>query len=520
MVFPGATQGVYTFTSLANFQSGNYSQFQQAFGTPFQKQKNPNFGVFAQDEWKPRKNLMLNFGLRYDLQDLPAPIKTDTNNIAPRFGFAYSPDEKTVVRGGFELYYDRVPLRATSNALQRDGSKYTVAILSRTSPNAPVFPNVLASQPSVLTIKPSVTRIDPEIQNSSSEQANLQIERELPFDASVSVGYLYLRGLHIILSRNVNVPRCLSAIDSNLCRPDPNFGNISRGERGLSDNDQRHRLTISGTFNAPKTFENKFARNIFGGFQASYIFTYASRLPFNVLAGQDSTHITFGVLTAGYVYDKFKFEVSAFNGSEPDENRWNFDRPRFNSFSGRLSWNPTKEWSFQVSHGYLRNPEPNTLYINCYALPYIISLQPKSCRDERRTTASAIYNKNFGNDRNWANSFVWGQKTNVDYKHDNAFLYETNYQFQKNAVFSRLEWVQKNSHELALVNPHPPGIHWVGAYSAGYMRDLIRDKGIDVGLGAQATLYRNSPVFSSYYGGQTHGGFQIFMRFRPSRMNH
>lgn len=235
---------------------------------------------------------------------------------------------------------------------------------------------------------------------------------------------------------------------------------------------------------------------------------------------QDSTHITFGVLTAGYVYDKFKFEVSAFNGSEPDENRWNFDKPRINSFSGRLSWNPTKEWAFQISHGYLKNPEPNTLYINCYSLPYTISTQPQSCRIQRRTTASTIYNKNFGNDRNWANTFAWGQNNDVDYKHDNSFLFETNYQFQKNAVFSRLEQVQKNSHELALPNPHPAGIFWVGAYSAGYMRDLIRDKGIDVGLGAQATLYTNPPAFSSFYGGQKHGGFQIFMRFRPSRMNH
>ncbi len=60
-----------------------------------------------------------------------------------------------------------------------------------------------------------------------------------------------------------------------------------RGERGLSDNDQRHRLTISGTFNTPNTIENKFARKAFGGFQTSYIYTYASKLPFNVLAGSD-----------------------------------------------------------------------------------------------------------------------------------------------------------------------------------------------------------------------------------------
>lgn len=339
--FPGATQGVYTFTNLANFLSGNYSQFQQAFGAPTQAQKNPNFGVYAQDEWKPRRNLTFHFGLRYDLQFLPDPIETDTNNIAPRFGFAYSPDEKTVVRGSFGLYYDRIPTRATSNALQRDGSKYIVAILTRASTGAPVFPNILPSQPSVLTIKPSVTRIDPNIESNSSQQANLQIERELPFNASVSVGYLYVRGLNIILSRNVNVPTCAVAVNANLCRPDANFGNISRyegsgdsyynglitslnkrqgdwatvrlsytlsksidnagnfffsspqnnfnlrDERGLSDNDQRHRLTLSGTFNAPKTFENSFARQAFGGFQVSYIFTYSSRLPFNVLAGSD-----------------------------------------------------------------------------------------------------------------------------------------------------------------------------------------------------------------------------------------
>ncbi len=144
IVFPGATQGVYTFTNLANFQSGNYSQFQQAFGADSQKQKNPNFGAFAQDEWKPFRHLTFNFGLRYDLQFLPDPIATDVNNVSPRFGFAFSPDEKTVLRGSYGLFYDRVPLRATSNALQRDGSKYIVAILSRTSPNAPVFPNILA----------------------------------------------------------------------------------------------------------------------------------------------------------------------------------------------------------------------------------------------------------------------------------------------------------------------------------------------------------------------------------------
>lgn len=218
---------------------------------------------------------------------------------------------------------------------------------------------------------------------------------------------------------------------------------------------------------------------------------------------QDSTHITYGVLTAGYTYDRVKFEMSAFKGREPDENRWNFDAPKIDSFSGRFSFNPTKEWSFQISRGRLKNPEP--------AEPEL--------KIRNRTTASLIYNKHFQNDRNWANTFVWGQNDD-DGERTNAFLYESNYQFQKNSIFGRAERVQKSGHELVLDHADEHKIFNVGLYSLGYVRDLMKDKGIDVGLGAQATLYTNPQTLNSIYGGDKHGGFQIFLRFRASRMNH
>jgi hypothetical protein len=343
IAFPGALQGVYAFTSLNNFVSGNYSTFQQAFGVPSQFQSNPNVGFFAQDEWRVRSNFTINAGLRYDLQFLPSPIQTDTNNFAPRLGFAYAPgDRQTVIRASFGIYYDRIPLRATSNALQRDGSKYLVIQLAPTQAGAPVFPNVLAVQPTTLPTKPNITRIDPNIQASYSEQANFQVERELPVDALISVGFLHLHALHIIASRNVNVPTVpASAGIPNLGRPDPNWGNIGRFEGsgdsyyngivvsfnrraarwgnlrvsytlskttddagnvffstpqnnfnlrddlGLSDNDQRHRLVISGSIEAPKEANASGLSRALKGFQLSYIFTYASRLPFNVLLGSD-----------------------------------------------------------------------------------------------------------------------------------------------------------------------------------------------------------------------------------------
>ncbi|HEX8163103.1 MAG TPA: hypothetical protein VF538_14635, partial [Pyrinomonadaceae bacterium] len=263
-------------------------------------------------------------------------------------GVAYAPgDHKTVVRAGFGIYFDRIPLRATSNALQRDGSKYLVAQLAPTDSGAPAFPNVLASLPANLPTRPNITRVDPNIKSSYSEQANLQIERELPGGASLSVGYLHLRGLHLILSRNVNVPTLTAAQAraqgvANLGRPDPAWGNVSRfessgdsyydgmivsynqratswatlrasytlskslddsgnfffstpqdnfnlrGEKGLSDNDQRHRLTLSGTLEAPAgKGGGEGVRRALRGFQLSYIFSYASRLPFNVVTGTD-----------------------------------------------------------------------------------------------------------------------------------------------------------------------------------------------------------------------------------------
>lgn len=341
--FPGAVQGVYNFTSLNNFLTGNYSTFQQAFGAPGQKQSNPNLGLFVQDEWRARPNITINAGLRYDVQWLPDPIHTDTNNVAPRLGLAWSSaNHRTVVRAGLGIYFDRLPLRATSNALQRDGTKYIVAQFAPGQPGAPLFPAVLTSPPSTLVTKPNITRIDPNIETSYGEQLNVQVDRAIWGDAVLSVGYLHLRGLHLIVSRNVNVPTAPAAAGvPNLGRPDPNWGNVSRyesagdsyydglvisfnkrptrwagvrvaytlskakddtgnfffstpqnnfdirGEMGLSDNDQRHRVVVSGTIAAPADAVRDGWRRAFKDFELSYIFTYGARLPFNVLLGSD-----------------------------------------------------------------------------------------------------------------------------------------------------------------------------------------------------------------------------------------
>ncbi len=218
---------------------------------------------------------------------------------------------------------------------------------------------------------------------------------------------------------------------------------------------------------------------------------------------QDSTHITWGVLTGGFNFGKFKLEASAFKGREPNENRWDFDAPKLDSFSGRISWNPNENWAMQFSYGYLKNPEPSE--------PDLKIL--------RRTTASVIHNKKFSETKNWANSFVWGQNYGNG-ERTNAFLFESDFTFKKNSIFGRLENVQKSGHELALDDVDHENIYLVGSYSIGYLREIFQNKNLNVGLGTQVTLYSNPSSLSSYYGGTTHQGWQIFLRFRPSLMKH
>ncbi len=221
---------------------------------------------------------------------------------------------------------------------------------------------------------------------------------------------------------------------------------------------------------------------------------------------QDSTHITFGVATAGLVWSRFggiKIEGSIFTGREPDENRYDFDRPRFDSYSGRISWNPTKNLALQVSHGYIKSPE---------------ALDPKT--NIHRTTASAIYNLPLGPDINWSNSLVWGQNNATSEGKTESFLVESNYQRGRNTVYLRWERVEKSGHELVLDPQDESRIFPIDGYSIGYVHDLSHGSGVDIGLGTQFTINDRPDRLDRYYGDDLGYAFQFFLRIRPSLHSH
>ena len=352
ITFPRTYRGSYSFSSLASFLSGTYnsSGFTQTFANSVIAQTNPNIGFYAQDEWKVTPRFTLNLGLRYDLEFLRT-IATNTGNVSPRGGFAWTPfaSRKTVIRGGYGLFYDRIPLRPLANALLSANNTTNPADLSQISislspgqAGAPVFPNILSSLTLPSGVLFNFSTMDPHLKNAYSEQGSFEIEHQFGAHSTLSVGYQHLRGLHLIISVNQNVPTCTAAGTNNGCRPNPSYGNdsqyssladshydglhVSFVERpsswssfrisytyskalddvsefffsapinnfniwqdyGRSDDDQRDRLVFEGIVHSSMSGARTAWERISHGFQLSTLLQYYSPLPFNITTGANT----------------------------------------------------------------------------------------------------------------------------------------------------------------------------------------------------------------------------------------
>ena len=191
---------------------------------------------------------------------------------------------------------------------------------------------------------------------------------------------------------------------------------------------------------------------------------------------QDSSHVTFGVITTGYFYKQFKIDASLFNGREPDEKRYDIDEPRFDSGSIRLSLNPSSNTGLQVSHGYIKEPE---------ALEPGVSIH--------RTTASLLWNTPLSSDSTLSTALVWGMNEPGHGKAQHSFLAEADYQFGKNSLFTRMEFIRKSGEELGLEEEREHDLFSVSAFTLGAARTLFSNHAVSVSVGALCTV---SPVDS------------------------
>ena len=202
----------------------------------------------------------------------------------------------------------------------------------------------------------------------------------------------------------------------------------------------------------------------------------------------DSTHITFGVLTAGFVHDRWKFEVSQFTGREPDQFRFDFDEARFDSTALRLTFNPTANWSLQASIGWLKSPE---------------GLHPAD--NEQRITASASWFEafDFGT---LAATIAIGSKRLSDGESTHALLLETTWKPDADwSLFLRGEHIE--SGELV----PEPGIFGAGDLTMGLVRDFALSENWKIGLGGlYAFKFAPSSAIAPYGGGPR--GAMAFVR--------
>ena len=290
----------------------NYSAYTQSFGLPGIDFKVIDYAVFAQDQFRLLRNLTINYGLRYDYQDNPEPIapnplvpetqriNSDSTNFGPRVGVAYdiAGNAKTVIRGGYGIYYGRTSNGIIDSALRETGladvTRNTVGIrLTPTQTGAPVYPNILSSLPTV-NVSTDVFRLAPDFKRPRMQEYNLGVEREIVRNLSVSASYVYTKGDRLPVSFDTNLPapnfrRIFRLPDNstvevpfsagrsaslNSARPNPAFGSLvqlrSIGEtyyRGLLF-ELKRRFADRYQFNVAYTFakaENLSGTNNGGG---------------------------------------------------------------------------------------------------------------------------------------------------------------------------------------------------------------------------------------------------------------
>jgi hypothetical protein len=206
----------------------------------------------------------------------------------------------------------------------------------------------------------------------------------------------------------------------------------------------------------------------------------------------DSTHITYGVATAGVATRKLQLEASLFTGREPDEKRWNIEKPRFDSWSVRATWNPSPKWALQVSHGRLKNPE--------------FLIHPGE--NENRTTASAHY----ANGKGLSAMLAFSAKNRDPGPTLTAFLAEANWDIDDHhTLFGRIENVKNDELFPEHTDPFHETPFRVSKFQAGYAYRLPLTGPFNLAVGGSVSAFAKPDLLDAAYG-RNPMGFTVFAK--------
>src|SRR5271155_1793470 len=220
----GSFLGSYEFSNLEDFALGEYNVFSQTSGNPTLSFGVPYYGFYVQDSFRALPQLTLDMGLREDFQVYPQPAvnplfpltgqyPNQFRRLAPRFGFAWQAASKTVVRGGFGMFYTNMNGLNYRNAVISNGlasqQSEVSASYSSGAPDkqVPTFPSILPANSPLFSASPDISLVAPQFRVPYILQSSLQIEREISENTTVSIGTMWNHGVHILSG---------SAYDANL----------------------------------------------------------------------------------------------------------------------------------------------------------------------------------------------------------------------------------------------------------------------------------------------------------------
>lgn len=211
---------------------------------------------------------------------------------------------------------------------------------------------------------------------------------------------------------------------------------------------------------------------------------------------QDASHISFGVATAGLQYKDFKLDGSTFTGREPNEDRYNIDKPRFDSYSVRLSFNPSHRIALQTSTGFLKSPE---------------ALEPDT--DVWRTTASLLHVYPINTEKNVSTAIIWGMNKPTSQEAEQSFVVESDFAMGGQSIYARLEFVEKTAAELGLEN-FQERLFSARSITVGYVKEFLSIWDLSASIGVQGTAYAIQNDLKPFYGSNPFS-LELFLKLRP-----
>src|SRR6266496_600527 len=216
---------------------------------------------------------------------------------------------------------------------------------------------------------------------------------------------------------------------------------------------------------------------------------------------QDATHITFGVATLGFRYKIMKFEFSNFTGREPGEDRYNFDKPRFNSWAYRFSVNPTDNFAIQFSQAFIKSPE---------------ALEPEE--NITRTTASVLHSIILGEKTHLTSAAIWGINQIWKSRPEHSVLLESNLQKNKTAFYGRYELIQKSADELKILPDGPDELFLINKLTLGTSYNFLHLFKTNFRIGIQGSASLTSSKLHALYG-KFPLSAEIYLHLLPINMN-